>query len=74
MIKDLKFQLNFKTKSGRTIPDNRIIHLLNFRKVHLQHISALYHPGISSGSKYYLPPCPIRRDIEELRTGVQIVS
>ena len=48
---NLNFQFNFKNKSGRTVPDQRIIHLLNFKEVHRHHISAyrpiflVYHQG-----------------------------
>ena len=38
---NLDFQLNFKSKLGKPIHLKKIIHLLNLKELHLEHISAL---------------------------------
>ena len=61
-ILDLNFQFSFKSKLGRPVPDNKMIHLLNLNELPEEHILPLYHAGISSGSAK-LAPSSIRRDI-----------
>ena len=49
---NLNCQLTFKSKLGKPIHVKKIIHLLNLKELHLEHILALSHAGISSGSIY----------------------
>ena len=47
---NLDCQLNFKSKLGKPIHVKKIIHLLNLKELHLEHILALFHASILSGS------------------------
>ena len=60
---DLDFQLNFKSKLGKPIHEKRMIHLLNLKELHLEHILALshavYHQGLlnlpsNEAFRYYI--------------------
>ena len=46
---DFNFQFNKFNESARTISDKRIIHLLNLKELHLEHISTLpvCHQGLN---------------------------
>ena len=53
----LNFQFHYKSKLGGPIPDKKMMHLLTLKELHSEHILALYHAGISSGS-VKLSPSP----------------
>ena len=55
---DLNFRLNFKSKLGRPVPDIKMIHFLNLKELHPEHILALYWPVYYQGLLNVPPPLP----------------
>ena len=55
---DLNFQFNFESKLGEPISEKKIIYLLILKELHLEHILALCHANISSGSIKLVPLPP----------------